>query len=157
MNIAPAVVVTSCLVVAGCASGSSPSAPASRTLEVFGAYQITKTGVEDTCGGPLTPFVTTGTVSHTPGAGTFVLNDGFTEYRGRVAADGAFTIPALNTAPHLGAPVVTSFQNGRFTTDGFTVQVRLDIDGPRGAPAFAACLVAQSWRGVKQGSPNIIP
>jgi len=151
------VIVTLCIGLATCGSDPSPSAPASRLLQVGGSYQITKTGQEDTCGGPLTPFVGAGAVAHTPGAGTFLLSDSFTEYRGNVSPDGTFTVAAQNTAPHQGAPVVTSFQNGRFAAEGFNVQVRLDIDGPRGTPAFPACFVAQSWRGVKQGSPNVIP
>jgi len=146
------------VIVGGAACKSqSPTAATPRQLQVGGTYQITKTGLEDTCGGPLTPFVSNGTVTHTAGSGTIILNDGFTDYIGNVSTDGALTVPARNTAPHLGAPVVTSFQSGRFTTDGFTADVRLDIDGPHGTPPLGVCFVRQSWRGIKQGAPNIIP
>lgn len=146
------------LTACGGATGGAPSSPSpSPILQVGGAYLITKTITENTCDGNLNPATGSGVVSHTPGALAFTLNDSFSAFAGNLRSDGAFSIPAQATPPHLGAPVMTTFENGRFTVSGFEASVRLDIDGPRGQPPFAVCRVSQIWRATKQGAPNVIP
>jgi hypothetical protein len=141
--------------LAGCGGSGPASAPAA--LSVGGTYTLSKAVLEDTCGGQIRTFVFTAHVQHTPGSATFVLNDSFNDLPGLVQPDGAFTIPALRTGTEQGAAIVGSFDGGRFTTAGFDVQARLDIDGPSGTPPFPACRVRESWRGVKQGPANVIP
>lgn len=136
--------------------GSSPAAPVP-ALSVGGSYRLNKTVLEDDCGGTLTTFVFAAQVRHDPGAASFVLNDSFNDLPGRVESDGTFTVPALRTGTEQGAAVVTTFDAGRFTAAGFEVQVRLDVDRPSGTPPAPACRVRENWRGVKQGSPNVIP
>lgn len=146
------------LAACGGARGGAPSSPSpSPLLQVGGAYLITKTITENTCDGNLTPATGSGVVTHAPGALTFTLNDSFSAFVGSLMAGGVFAIPAQATPPHLGAPVMTTFENGRFTVGGFEASVRLDIDGPRGQPPFAVCRVSQIWRATKQGAPNVIP
>jgi hypothetical protein len=140
---------------AGSSAPSSPSLPA--LLQVGGAYVITKTITENTCDGNLSPATGIGVVTHTPGTLTFTLNDSFSAFPGDLMSSGAFAIPAQATPPHLGAPVTTTFESGRFTVGGFEASVCLDIDGPRGQPPFAVCRVSQIWRATKQGAPNVIP
>src|SRR5215510_3533494 len=142
-----------------CGGGQSPpSSPTPVQLQVGGAYQILKTTLENACDGILTPGTVTGTVSHTAAAQTFTLNDSFTSFSGTVQSNGAFAIVATPTAPgHTGAPMTTVFDGGRFTTTGFEVQVRLEINGPLAPEPFPACRVTQVWRGTKQGAPNVIP
>jgi hypothetical protein len=137
--------------------GNGPAPSASPLLQVGGTYQIVKTTTENTCDGNLTPSTVTGAVTHVAGATTLTLNDSFTSFNGSIETDGRFTMPSLATAPHLGAPVTTTFEAGRFSAGGFEAQVRLDINGPLGTPPFAVCRVTQSWRGTKQGAPNVIP
>jgi hypothetical protein len=132
--------------------GSSPAA-----LSVGGSYRLSKTVLEDDCGGTITTFVFAAQVRHDPGATSFVVNDSFNDLPGRVESDGTFTIPALRTGTEQGAAVVSAFDAGRFTAAGFEVQVRLDIDRPSGTPPAPACRVRENWQGVKQGSPNVIP
>jgi hypothetical protein len=132
-----------------CSSGAGPAQPQPQALHVAGSYQITKTGVDDTCGGPLTPVTVAGTVTHAPGGSTLVLNDGFTAFAGTIGADGTFTIPATSTTPHDGAPIVTTFEQGRFDGGIFTARVTLAVDGPSAPQPFAACRVVQAWRGVR--------
>lgn len=116
-----------------------------------------KPSTENTCDGNLTPSTGAGIVTHAAGGTAFTLNDSFSQFSGTVQGSGAFSIAPQPTAPHLGAPVTTVFESGRFTAVGFDAQVRLDINGPLGTPPFGVCRVSQTWRGVKQGSPNVIP
>lgn len=145
-----------CAVAMAACGGSSPAAPPSG-FSVGGSYALTKTVLEDACGGAIRTFVFTARVRHDPGATTFVLNDSFNDLPGRVESDGAFTIPATRTGTEAGAAVVSTFDPGRFTTAGFEVAVRIDIDRPSGTPPAPACRVRESWAGVKQGPPNVLP
>jgi hypothetical protein len=150
-------VVVSFISAACGSSGGGPATPAAPQLQVGGAYQITKTITENTCDGNLTPAGGSGSVTHAPGGSTFTLSDSFTQFPGTVQANGTFTIASQATAPHLGAPVTTAFESGRFTTAGLEALVRLDINGPLGQPPFSVCRVTQRWQGIKLGSPNVIP
>lgn len=157
MNPTPATLAATAAAVAllslsACASSGAPTTPSGpQPLHVAGSYQITKTGVEDTCGGPLTPVTIVGTVTHSPGGATLVLNDGYTAFSGTIAADGTFAIPATNTTPHEGAPIVTTFEQGRFEGTTFEARVTLNINGPAAPTPFPACRVVQTWRGVRTG------
>ena len=107
---------TAAALAAVSACGSSPSGPSDPVLlRVAGSYQITKTGVEDTCGGPLTPVTVAGAVVHAPGAMTLSFTDGFSGFTATIQSGGRFTTAPLSTAQHQGAPVVTSFAEGQFT------------------------------------------
>jgi hypothetical protein len=139
----------------GC-GGSSPAAPP-QALSVAGDYRLNKAVLEDDCGGAITTFVFMARVRHDPGAASFVLNDSFNDLTGRVEPDGTFTIPPLRTGTEEGAAVVSTFDLGRFTASGLDVQVRIDIDRTSGTPPAPACHVRESWQGVKQGAPNVIP
>ncbi len=141
--------------VAGC-GGSSPAAPPSG-ISVGGTYGLTKTVLEDACGGAIRTFAFTARVRHDPGSASFVLNDSFNDLPGRVEPGGAFTIPATRTGTEGGAPVVSTFDTGRFTATGFEVPVRIDIDRALGTPPAPACRVRESWAGIKQGTPNVLP
>jgi hypothetical protein len=153
-----AATATTCAMGACDGSGGSTAAtPTPTQLRIGGNYTIVKTTIENTCDGNLTPSTITGTVTHTAGASMFTLNDSFSLFPGTVQTNGTFSIAPQPTAPHLGAPVTTVFESGRFTAAGFDAQVRLDTNGPLGTPAFGVCRVSQTWRGVKQGSPNVIP
>jgi hypothetical protein len=140
---------------AGCGGSSAAMAP--RLLSVGGSYALTKTVLEDTCGGPVTAFTFAARVTHSPGAAAFVLNDSFNDLAGTVSADGAFAIPHLRTGTHQGAAVTSAFESGRFTANALDVRVRLEVDGPSGSPPFPACAVTEAWHGAKQGPPNVIP
>ena len=142
---------------ASACGGSGPSTPSTQQIQVGGTYRIVKTTTENTCDGNLTPSTVTGSVAHASGASSFTLNDSFSQFGGSVQSNGGFAIAPQATAPHLGAPVTTVFESGRFTSSGFDARVRLDINGPLGQPSFAVCRVSQAWQGTKQGSPNVIP
>lgn len=140
------------IALGGCASSGAPAQPSGpQPLHVAGSYQITKAGIEDTCGGPLTPVTVSGTVTHAPGATSLVLNDSYTAFSGSIAPDGTFTIPQTRTAPHDGAPIVTTFEQGRFEGSGFTARVTLAVDGPSAPQPFPACRVVQMWTGTRTG------
>jgi len=142
-----------------CSGGrGSPSSPSPAQLQVGGAYTIVKSIAENTCDGNLTPGTVSGTVTHASAAQAFTMNDSFVTFSGTVQSNGAFTIPPTPTPPgHFGVPLTSVFEGGRFTTNGFEVQVRLDVNGANGQPPFPDCRVSQVWRGTKQGSPNVIP
>lgn len=135
--------------LSACGSGLEPTRSEPQGLHVEGNYQITKTGVDDTCGGPLTPVTVAGTVTHAAGGSRLVIRDGFSAFSGSINADGTFTIAASNTTPHDGAPVVTTFEQGRFSSGVFTARVTLAVDGPSAPQPFAACRVVQTWLGVR--------
>lgn len=141
--------------VAAC-GGSSPAAPP-QAISVGGTYALTKTVLEDACGGAIRTFVFTARVRHDPGSSSFVLTDSFNDLPGRVESDGSFAIPATRTGTESGAAVVSTFEPGRFTATGFEVAVRIDIDRPSGTPPGPACRVRESWAGLKQGTPNVLP
>lgn len=150
-----------CLAIAVCSvacgsGGSSPNAPTPTpspmpgVLQVAGQYQITQQGVTDTCGqGTQIPSVS-GTVTHTPGGSTFTLADtGGTTFTGTVQTTGSFSANAQFGPDASGQTFVQQLE-GRFTTSGFTAELRVDVR-PRN------CNFTRAWSATKQGAPNVIP
>ncbi len=155
----PALVALALSVFPACGGGggasSAPSPP--RLLGVGGSYVLTKTVGDDTCGSAATAFTFPATVTHSPGAFAFVLNDSFNDLAGTVNTDGTFSIPSRRTGTHEGGTVQSTFDMGRFTSAGFDLRARHDVDGSTGTPPYPSCHIVESWHGLKQGSPNVIP
>jgi hypothetical protein len=145
------------LAVSCCACGDSsspttptPPPPTPGVLQVAGQYQITQQGVTDTCGqGTQIPSVT-GTVTHAPGGSTFTLADtGGTTFSGMVQTNGTFSATA-QFGPDASGQTFAQQLQGRFTTTGFTAELRVEVR-PRN------CNFTRNWTGTKQGAPNVIP
>lgn len=138
---------------AGCGGGSGGSNPAGGTagvLQVAGTYQIVQRAVESTCNDGGAPIPVTGTVTHAPGAATFVLADtGGTTFRGSVRESGDFTADAV-FGPDAGGRTFTQRLEGRFATTGFTARLTVDVQ-PQ------PCRFTRDWTATKQGPPNVIP
>jgi hypothetical protein len=136
--------------LAGCGGGSNPSQPGPAVLRVAGSYLIVQQRVSSTCGDTGTPPTVNGTVTHSPGGGTFVLSDtGGTTFNGTVASNGDFTGNAV-FGPDSGGQTYTQQLVGRFTAGGFTARLAVDVQ-PRN------CQFTRDWTATKQGSPNTIP
>ena len=141
------------LVVSLAACGSSaPSTPPAPLIQVGGTYDIRKTVTLDTCGSGTTLFTNPGTVTHTPGASNFVLNDhGTRDLPGTVAPDGSFTLAASRGVVQGTVPALDTFDEGRFTATGFHLRDTTDLQ------AEPPCRIVASWDATKQGTPNVIP
>lgn len=139
-----------------CGGDSPPGAPTPTpsptpgVLQVAGQYSITQQGVTDTCGqGTQIPSVT-GTVTHTPAGTTFTLADtGGTTFSGTVQTNGSFTATAT-FGPDASGQTFTQQLAGRFSTSGFTAELRVEVR-PRN------CNFTRNWTATKQGAPNVIP
>lgn len=130
--------------------GSSPATPTPGVLQVAGQYRIVQQTVDNTCGDTGTPATVTGTVTHTPGAGTFVMADsGGTTFTGTVQPSGDFTATAV-FGPDSTGNTYTQRLDGRFTTAGFSGRLGVDV-APRN------CRFTRDWTGTKQGTPNVLP
>ncbi|MEO5823920.1 MAG: hypothetical protein ABIT71_25725 [Vicinamibacteraceae bacterium] len=115
-----------------------------------GTYQITQTAVSDTCGQTGTPAAVTGTVTHTPGAATFSLQDtGGTNFSGAVQNNGDFTATAT-FGPDTSGNTFAQRLAGRFTASGFSGQLDVEVS-PRN------CRFTRSWSAAKPGAPNVFP
>lgn len=138
---------------AGCGGGPTPPntpSPTPGVLQVAGTYQITQTAVSDTCGQTGTPAAVTGTVTHTPGAAAFSLQDtGGTTFSGTVQNTGDFTSTAT-FGPDASGNTFAQRLAGRFAATGFTGQLDVEVS-PRG------CRFTRTWTAVKQGAPNVFP
>jgi hypothetical protein len=134
-----------------CGGGPSPpTGPTPGVLQVAGQYQIVQQTVDNTCGDTGTPPAVTGTVTHAPGADSFVLADtGGTTFNGTVRTTGEFTATAV-FGPDGAGNTYTQRLEGRFTTAGFTGRLGVDVS-PRN------CRFTRDWTGTKQGSPNVLP
>ena len=139
---------------AGCGGGgpeppTGPS-PTPGVLQVAGTYQITQTAVSDTCGQTGTPAAVTGTVTHTPGASAFSLQDtGGTTFTGTVQNNGDFTSTAT-FGPDASGNTFAQRLVGRFVTTGFSGQLDVEVS-PRN------CRFTRNWSAAKQGAPNVFP
>lgn len=141
---------------AACGSGG-PASPATPLLSVGGDYSIQKTVLSDACGGTEGGFTNPGSVRHTPGAVSFVLNDhGTRDLPGSVAADGTFTLLPFQGAAG-GVPGRDTYDGGRFSATGFSLAVRTVVFRTQGTPAAPDCVVTMRWHATKQGAPNVIP
>jgi hypothetical protein len=147
-------VVVAALVGGACGNGGGPptTPPSSQpgVLQVAGTYQIVQRAVQSSCGDSGTPIPVTGTVTHTPGASTFVLADtGGTTFNGTVQSSGDFTANAV-FGPDARGSTFTQRLAGRFAATGFGA--RLDVDvSPQG------CAFSRDWTATKQGPPNVFP
>ena len=140
----------------GCGgSGASPN-PAP-LLSIAGDYVIQKTTFSDGCEGRMDVLSNPGSVRHTPGASTFVLDDhGTRDLPGTVDPTGAFALQPFEGQAG-GVPGRDTFENGRFTTSGFAVRVTTVVLRSRDTPPAPDCTVVMQWSGAKQGAPNVIP
>jgi hypothetical protein len=130
--------------------GTPPTSPTPGVLQVAGQYQIVQRTVDNTCGDAGTPPAVTGTVTHAPGADSFVLADtGGTTFTGTVRTTGDFAATAL-FGPDATGNTYTQRLEGRFTTTGFTGRLGVDVS-PRN------CRFTRDWTATKQGSPNVLP
>ena len=144
------------MISSGCGGGGSPASPTPAptptpgVLQVAGQYQIAQQAVTDTCGqGTQIPSVS-GTVTHGPGASTFTLADtGGTTFTGTVQTTGAFNATA-QFGPDASGQTFSQQLAGRFTTGGFTAELRVEVR-PRN------CNFTRNWTATKQGTPNVIP
>lgn len=138
---------------AACGGGSGGGNPVTGppgVLQVAGTYQIVQRAVESTCNEGGAPIPVTGTVTHAPGADTFVLADtGGTTFRGSVRAGGDFTADAV-FGPDAGGRTFTQRLEGRFAATGFTARLTVDVQ-PQ------PCRFTRDWTATKQGPPNVIP
>jgi hypothetical protein len=134
-----------------CGGGGTPEGPTqSGVLQVAGTYRIAQAAVATTCNDSGTPIPVTGVVTHTPGAGTFVLADsGGTTFNGTVQPAGEFTATAV-FGPDAGGRTFTQRLAGRFTASGFTARLEVTV-------APQACTFTRDWAATKDGSPNVFP
>jgi hypothetical protein len=117
---------------------------------VAGTYQITQTAISDSCGQTGNPAAVTGTVTHTPGASAFSLQDtGGTTFTGTVQNNGDFAATAT-FGPDASGNTFAQRLAGRFVTAGFTGQLDVEVS-PRN------CRFTRNWSAVKQGAPNVFP
>ena len=136
----------------GGGGGTPPTTlpPQPGVLQVAGTYQIAQRAVTNTCGDTGAPIPVTGTVTHAPGGDTFVLADtGGTTFNGSVRATGDFTANAV-FGPDTRGNTFTQRLAGRFTANGFTARLEVDVN-PQG------CAFTRDWSANKQGTPNVFP
>ena len=139
-------------VAGGACGGGTPGGPSPQpgVLQVAGTYRIVQAAVTTTCNDSGTPIPVTGVVTHTPGAGTFVLADsGGTTFNGTEQPGGEFTANAV-FGPDAGGRTFTQRLAGRFTATGFTG--RLEV-----AVAPQTCAFTRDWTATKDGTPNVFP
>jgi hypothetical protein len=140
-----------------CGGGGATGSSSGPLLSVAGDYQIEKSMVSDACDGQTGGFSNPGTVRHSPGATSFVLNDhGTRDLPGTVERSGSFTLQPFE-GPAGGVPGRDTYDGGRFTTSGFTVRVTTVVFRSRGTPPAPDCAIVMQWAGSKQGPPNVIP
>jgi hypothetical protein len=152
-RIGAAAVVMGAVAWGGCGGGGGPTTPPPPqpgVLQVAGTYQIVQQAVTTTCNDSGTPIPVTGVVTHTPGAGTFVLADtGGTTFNGTVQANGDFTANAV-FGPDARGNTFTQRLAGRFAATGFTGRLQVDVS-PQ------TCAFTRDWTATKQGAPNVFP
>jgi len=147
--------VAMALGLAGCGSGGT-SGP-TPVLSVGGDYSIQKTLVSDACDHQQGAFTNPGSVRHTPGSTTFVLNDhGTRDLPGSVDRDGTFTLQPFQ-GPAGGVAGRDTYDGGRFSATGFSVHVTTVAFRSQGTPPAPDCIVVTQWAAVKQGPANVIP
>ena len=125
------------------ASGCGDTSPGPSGLTVSGAYQISQTALEDTCGMGTGSISFAGTVTHTAGGTTFTLRDtAGTNFIGTVEPDGDFTASAT-VGPESAGQTYAERLEGRFTSTGFSATLRVDVS-PRN------CWFTRSWTATRQ-------
>jgi hypothetical protein len=149
------------LLAAGCGGGPSTGAPTAPPIQVGGAYDIRKTVLVETCGlsAPGDVFSNPGTVQHTAGATEFVLNDhGTRDLPGTLRGDGTFDLRPFSSLVMSTIAATDTFDQGRFTTSGFTLRATTDLaTSPRADAPAGPCRVVARWDGTRQGGANVIP
>jgi hypothetical protein len=144
------------IAAAACGGTTQPSSP---QLQVGGSYDISKTTTSDTCQSVINPpFSNPGTVTHSPGASSFVLNDhGTRDLPGRVNSDGTATISPSNSLVMGTIAATDTFASARFTATALDVTVTTDLADNPVQPGAGPCRIVTTWHAVKQGAPNVIP
>ena len=146
-----AALVAAAAVASGACGGTPPGpSPQPGVLQVAGTYRIVQAAVATTCNDSGTPIPVTGVVTHTPGAGTFVLADsGGTTFNGTVQPGGEFAANAV-FGPDGGGRTFTQRLAGRFTATGFTGRLEVTV-------APQPCAFTRDWTATKDGTPNVFP
>ncbi len=120
-------------------------------LQVGGAYQITPTLQQNTCG-TVTVMPGPAQVAHTAGATDLRLSHAGQTYSGRIERSGTFATDPLVIAFAAGSTDTVRIE-GRFTTNGFEASVVVDAAHAGVAP----CRYVVGWQATKQGGANVRP